>query len=426
MSSSLDARQIVEPLVGETVPTPTEARPNRILAIKGKQVMVATDDSPAGKPVTLAKIQAGLDYLTEQGEVRISPETFGGNRRSSAVGAILATLPGVEITDPPTYIRLTEESPWRDQLSQACNLIAAERGSGKVAKEDPLHQTMAHQLPTITQGIVADDAGYKVKGSAGQTIWAETPWVAIFDRLITESAQRGYYVVYLFHPQGECVFLSLNQAVTEAHSSAGAGFQDQLRAQAVELQSHITKPDRAGLTLEPINLDGKGYLSRGYEIGNVAAVRYGADEIPHDTILASDLKRFLRLYERVTSGRAELEAVTGTDDTGSAKPGLESRRYGWHRRAEGRNSSIARSAKKIQGSRCQVCRRDFPKEHGELGSSCTEAHHLTPFSEMDSRPRQLDPEKDFAIVCSNCHRMLHSETPPLSIAALTKQLGIET
>ena len=416
----------MEPLVGRTIITPTEAKPNQILSVNDAHVIVGTGDSPTGKRVALAKVQEGLDHLTEQGEVRVTPEAFGGYRRSSAIGAILATLPGVEVSDSPTYIRLAEHSFLRDQLSQACDLIAGKRESEKVVKSDQLHQMIAQQLPTTVRGIVADETSYRVSGSAGQMnfLWAETAWVAIFDRLITESAQRGYYIVYLFHPRGESVFLSLNQAVTEAHGKAGAGFQDQLRIFAAELQCHITGPDRQGLLLEPIKLDAKGYRSRGYEIANVAAIRYRAGEIPHDTVLVNDLQRFLRLYEQVTSGLAETESASGID-AGSTKPGLESRRYGWHRRAEGRNTAIAKRAKQIQGSCCQVCLRDFPEEHGKLGKACTEAHHLTPFSEMDSRPRQLDPAKDFAIVCSNCHRMLHSETPPLSVAALADRLGIE-
>ena len=36
------------------------------------------------------------------------------------------------------------------------------------------------------------------KGSAGQGNWAVGPWVAIFDARVTDSAQNGYYPVYLF------------------------------------------------------------------------------------------------------------------------------------------------------------------------------------------------------------------------------------
>jgi predicted HNH restriction endonuclease len=38
---------------------------------------------------------------------------------------------------------------------------------------------------------------------------------------------------------------------------------------------------------------------------------------------------------------------------------------------------------------------------------------VTPFAELEGRPTQLDPRMDFAVVCPNCRRMPHGETPPL-------------
>ena len=38
---------------------------------------------------------------------------------------------------------------------------------------------------------------YKVKGSVGAGSWADVPWVGVFDKRVTTSAQRGVYIVYL-------------------------------------------------------------------------------------------------------------------------------------------------------------------------------------------------------------------------------------
>src|SRR5947207_1897861 len=53
--------------------------------------------------------------------------------------------------------------------------------------------------------------GMKVAGSAGAGNWAEVPWLAIFDPLVTTTARAGYYVVFLFSPTSTppLVFLSL-------------------------------------------------------------------------------------------------------------------------------------------------------------------------------------------------------------------------
>ena len=45
---------------------------------------------------------------------------------------------------------------------------------------------------------VAPLGDFKVEGSPGKGNWARSPWVAVFDPLITVSAERGYYIVYLF------------------------------------------------------------------------------------------------------------------------------------------------------------------------------------------------------------------------------------
>ena len=41
------------------------------------------------------------------------------------------------------------------------------------------------------------------------------PWVTTFNTNITKSTQKGYYIVYLFHPEGKGVYLSLNQGWSE-------------------------------------------------------------------------------------------------------------------------------------------------------------------------------------------------------------------
>lgn len=54
---------------------------------------------------------------------------------------------------------------------------------------------------------------------------------------------------------------------------------------------------------------------------------------------------------------------------------------------------------------CEVCDFDFKVAYGDLGDGFSECHHVVPLSiagHSETRTR------DLAIVCSNCHRMLHS------------------
>jgi 5-methylcytosine-specific restriction enzyme A len=67
---------------------------------------------------------------------------------------------------------------------------------------------------------------------------------------------------------------------------------------------------------------------------------------------------------------------------------------------------------------CQICEFDFKKKYGELGDGFIEAHHTIPIS---NRTRKLRTKpSDIAVVCPNCHRMLHRRRPWLSMTDLKK------
>jgi predicted HNH restriction endonuclease len=65
---------------------------------------------------------------------------------------------------------------------------------------------------------------------------------------------------------------------------------------------------------------------------------------------------------------------------------------------------------------CQVCNFSFTDKYGELGSGFIEAHHLFPISQLiEETETKID---DLALVCSNCHRMLHRRRPWLTLDEL--------
>ena len=52
------------------------------------------------------------------------------------------------------------------------------------------------------EAAIANPHGLTVKGSAGAGQWAAVPWISIFDDVVTDSATRGYYVVYILMAVG--------------------------------------------------------------------------------------------------------------------------------------------------------------------------------------------------------------------------------
>jgi len=128
-------------------------------------------------------------------------------------------------------------------------------------------------------------------------------------------------------------------------------------------------------------------------------------------VLASRIKN-LAENEEVASKMPEVE-----DEDFSAKEGKLLFKY--HRYRE-RDSKLAKRKKdrvlNIKGKlECEVCEFDFASEYGDLGNGFIECHHRVPLSELDQeRETRLD---DLALVCANCHRMLHRNTA-LSIEEL--------
>lgn len=67
---------------------------------------------------------------------------------------------------------------------------------------------------------------------------------------------------------------------------------------------------------------------------------------------------------------------------------------------------------------CEVCGFDFAATYGAHGEGFCEVHHLVPLSAApDSVTTTLD---DLAILCSNCHRIIHRFNPMLSVSQLSE------
>lgn len=106
------------------------------------------------------------------------------------------------------------------------------------------------------------------------------------------------------------------------------------------------------------------------------------------------------------------------DDIGSVKEGRVL--YKLHKYRE-RNSKIVKQKKEQYLKAhdkldCEVCGFDFQQVYGELGEGFIECHHRKPLAKLDAETETT--AEDLALVCSNCHRMLHRRLASMSIADL--------
>lgn len=81
-----------------------------------------------------------------------------------------------------------------------------------------------------------------------------------------------------------------------------------------------------------------------------------------------------------------------------------------------RNRALILAKKANSDYCCEVCGLSFEQVYGEIGQEYIVAHH--------TRPLASGPEKttldDIALLCANCHAMIHVRNPPLTIERLRK------
>lgn len=120
-----------------------------------------------------------------------------------------------------------------------------------------------------------------------------------------------------------------------------------------------------------------------------------------------------------------LETAEELSDIDSMPSALEGQqRLVIHLRRE-RDPKIIRAKKqqvwrKTGRLQCEACAFDFKEKYGELGSEFCEVHHIMPLSESDQAVETK--LSDLAILCSNCHRMIHKTKPMESIAEFKQRL----
>jgi len=68
---------------------------------------------------------------------------------------------------------------------------------------------------------------------------------------------------------------------------------------------------------------------------------------------------------------------------------------------------------------CEACGFDFARHYGQRGKGFIECHHTMPLHKL--RPNAVTRLGDLALLCANCHRMVHVPSPWLSIEQLVEQ-----
>jgi len=177
--------------------------------------------------------------------------------------------------------------------------------------DNPLAKVLRNEFPNYLKELTDIPGNYKFYGSAGQGNWTYSPWVAVFNKKITESAQKGYYIVYLFCEDMKGVYLSLNQGMTDIkkQTSSNSQTKDLLSSRAEDFRNQL-KDSLSSELLDKIDLEIENSPNAPfYEAGNIYAKYYSLENLPSEESLEADFKEFLRLYDLLVDKRNILEII---------------------------------------------------------------------------------------------------------------------
>jgi hypothetical protein len=189
---------------------------------------------------------------------------------------------------------------WTDYLSKI-----------NIDKNDKAYNLVLHSFPEVLKGITPYKEKFKFQGSRGVGRIPNAPWIAILDKSITESAEDGYYLVFLFSSDLEVMYLAIAFGTTEFRQRFGGGkkLYAELRKAAKRIQDrvqdgkeNIEKLFGKKLFLEAIDLrTSKNEMrQKDYEASSIYSIRYDLKNLPEENELVADYQLMLGLYETIT------------------------------------------------------------------------------------------------------------------------------
>lgn len=209
-----------------------------------------------------------------------------------------------------------------------------------------------------------------------------------------------------------------------AHISVGHPEVQRLSNLLNALSIHESRPDAArfrnpnGVYMKLCNFL---RLDPDYAGTGLTAGSRGDEGVWNDFV--HDRDRLARLATAIRENSTETSEPGSLDD--SEEGASEGRVLLRQHKSRERNRALVAKKKasalaRDQCLRCEVCGFVYTQRYGELGEGFIECHHTVPLSQL--RPGQGTRLVDLALVCANCHRMLHKGGEALTVACLKERL----
>ncbi len=170
-------------------------------------------------------------------------------------------------------------------------------GSVRVDSKSDVYNTLIRQIPnTLTKMLNRKD--FIIKGSMGQGNKTQYPWIAIMNKNLTNTTQKGLYIVYLFRKDMSGFYITLAQGITNFENLYKSKKYEYATKVANYFKSQI---GNTSFTNGDIVLgDGKHDLGYGYERTTIISKFYQSNNITNE-VLYADLLELVQIYDFIVS-----------------------------------------------------------------------------------------------------------------------------
>ncbi|OEH53137.1 hypothetical protein AQ616_17815 [Oceanobacillus sp. E9] len=296
--------------------------------------------------------------------------------------------------------------------------------------DENIKKLITKVLPEAIQRELIENDNYIYKGSFGQGNYTETPWLAVFDKDLSISAQKGFYVVIAFRKDMKGFYLSLNQGTTYLKNKfKNENPRLKMKHVAKYIGSNITIPQEYGFTQEEVTLVANTDNAKNYAAANICAkyydkeVNFSKDEFIKDLkqllVSLEEIKKFIgaRTIDETIDDiiyKNEIDDVKFQEDVQFAKPAsstVGSKKRPSKTKAESmkweRDSSIAKEALVNANYLCEIDQRHTTFISKVTKQNYVEAHHLIPMSLQEEFEYSIDVVGNIVSLCPNCHSAIH-------------------
>lgn len=310
-------------------------------------------------------------------------------------------------------------------LNTALKNYLAEKAKYRTASNDvPSKVILVNQLPALFKVQPGIPKEYFIKGSIGEGVMTEHPWICFLDPDVSKKSVRsGYYVCLLTRKDMQGFYLSLNQGWTQYKDTYGTklGRKEILKNSIKAREILRSAPDYETSVLD---LAATGGLGKGYEVGNIYSKFYSINDLPTDKELLDDIISLIGVHR-------ELKAIVGPNilniwslsseedfqkeaqkspkaslPTGPIKK-PEPKNKSSSSSKWGRDPSIGSVALEAANYCCE-----YDANHETFISKASEkkfveVHHLVPMENQNDFDVSLDVPENIVALCPTCHRKIH-------------------